>query len=90
MKQEQLRIRKINEYNEYLKANAAGLNGASYCIKNSTTGLYEAITIIDRIKGVSGDNLSQQKTDLAMQLGSLQALLIEANAKSKDIEKNSK
>ena len=87
MKQEQLRIRKINEYNEYLKANAAGLNGASYCIKNSTTGLYEAITIIDRIKGVSGDNLSQQKTDLAMQLGSLQALLIEANAKSKDIEK---
>ena len=87
MKQEQLMIKKIDAYNGRLKANADGLNGASYSIKNSVTGLNEAITIIDKIKNVSGNNLSQQETNLAMQLASLEALLIEANAGTKDIDK---
>ena len=87
MKQEQLMIKKIDAYNGRLKANADGLNGASYSIKNSVTGLNEAITIIDKIKSVSGNNLSQQKTNLAMQLASLEALLIEANAGTKNIDK---
>ena len=87
MKQEQLMIKKIDAYNGRLKANADGLNGASYSIKNSVTGLNEAITIIDKIKNVSGNNLSQQETNLAMQLASLEALLIEANAGTKNIDK---
>ena len=87
MKQEQLMIKKIDAYNGRLKANADGLNEASYSIKNSVTGLNEAITIIDKIKNVSGNNLSQQETNLAMQLASLEALLIEANAGTKDIDK---
>ena len=87
MKQEQLMIKKIDAYNGRLKANADGLNGASYSIKNSVTGLNEAITIIDKIKSVSGNNLSQQETNLAMQLASLEALLIEANVGTKDIDK---
>ncbi len=87
MKQEQLMIKKIDAYNGHLKANADGLNGASYSIKNSVTGLNEAITIIDKIKNVSGNNLSQQETNLAMQLASLEALLIEANAGTKNIDK---
>ena len=87
MKQEQLMIKKIDAYNGRLKANADGLNGASFSIKNSVTGLNEAITIIDKIKSVSGNNLSQQETNLAMQLASLEAILIEANAGTKDIDK---
>lgn len=36
---------------------------------------------------MSGNNLSQQETNLAMQLASLEALLIEANAGTKNIDK---